>query len=172
LSDARFEGAPDLLMVPGASVLRNGRPSPVLRQRVEVALAAARRWPSMRIVLSGTAVAGGYDEPRSMRNYLVDHGVDSLRLHLDRSGTSTAASIANLGAPVGRLAVVSQKWHLARLCWLAGQSGWNVQGLAAGPEGIQSWEYVLREHFVRAENFWERIFHRAGGQVVSFPSER
>jgi vancomycin permeability regulator SanA len=126
----------------------------------------------VRIVLSGTAVAGGYDEPRSMRNYLVDHGVDSLRLRLDRAGTSSAASIANLGPPAGRLAVVSQRWHLARLCWLAGQSGWKVRGLAAGLEGSPNWANVLREHFVRAENFWERIFHRAAAQVVSFQSER
>lgn len=172
LADRASAAAPGLLLVPGASVLRNGKPSPVLRQRVETALEAARRWPSTRIVLSGTAVVGGYDEPLSMRNYLLEHGVDSLRLILDREGTSTRTSINNLGRPTGSLAVVSQRWHLARACWLAEMAGWDVRGLVAGPGTSAGWENILRENFVRAQNFWELIFRRAAAQVVSFPSER
>jgi vancomycin permeability regulator SanA len=65
--------------------------------------------------------------------------------------------------------VVSQRWHLARACWLAVQSGWDVQGLAAGEDAAAGWENLLREHLVRTANFWERIFHRPHPQVVSFP---
>jgi SanA protein len=161
--------SPDVLLVPGASVLRNGRPSPVLRQRVETALGAARRWPGARIVLSGTAVPGGYDEPRAMRKYLVDHGVDSSRMVLDREGTSTRSSVADLGTPRGALAIVSQEWHLPRACWLARKAGWDVHGLAAGTESAAGWENILREHLTRTANFWEWIFRSAHAQVVSFP---
>lgn len=164
---------PELLLVPGASVLRNGKPSPVLRQRVEEALFAARRWPDARIVLSGSAVAGGYDEPLAMRRYLVEHGVDSARLLLDRGGVNTRSSILNLGTPGGGLVIVSQRWHLARAGWLALQSGWDVHGLAAGEDAPAGWENLLREHLVRTANFWERIFHRPRSQVVSFhPTKR
>jgi len=161
--------APEVLLVPGASVLRNGKPSPVLRQRVEKALFAARRWPDSRIVLSGSAVTGGYDEPLAMRRYLLEHGIDSARLSMDRGGVNTRSSVLNLGTPRGGLVIVSQKWHLARACWLARQSGWDVRGLTAGEDAPAGWENLLREHLVRTANFWERIFHRPRSQVVSFP---
>ena len=159
---------PELILVPGASVLRNGKPSPVLRQRVEKALYAARRWPGALLVLSGSAVTGGYDEPLAMRRYFVDHGIDSSRLVMDRGGVNTRSSIFDLGAPSGNLVVVSQRWHLVRACWLASQSGWEVHGLAAGEDAPAGWENLLREHLVRTANFWERIFHRPRSQVVSF----
>ena len=165
--------APHIVLVPGASVLRNGKPSPVLRQRVETALFAARRWPEARVVLSGSAVAGGYDEPLAMRRYLLEHGVDSARLLMDRGGVNTRSSVLNLGPPRGGLVIVSQRWHLARACWLALQSDWDVHGLAAGEDAPAGWENLLREHLVRTANFWERIFHRLRSQVVSFrPTKR
>ena len=110
---------PRIILVPGASVLRSGKLSPILRQRIDIALEAARTWPEAEVVLSGTAIQGGYGEPWAMRRYLVDHGVDSTRLILDREGRNTRASIMNLGAPDGRLAVVSQRWHLSRAIWIA-----------------------------------------------------
>lgn len=164
--------APERILVPGASVLRNGKPSPVLRQRVEMALFAARRWPDAQIVLSGSAVPGGYDEPLAMRRYLLEHGVDSARLLLDRGGVNTRSSVLNLGPARGGLVIVSQRWHLARACWLALQSGWTVHGLAAGEDAPDGWGNLLREHPVRTANFWERIFHQPRPQVVSFPPNK
>ncbi len=157
---------PAIVLVPGASVFRSGKPSPVLRQRIEAALEAARVWPNARVVLSGTAIAGGYDEPLAMSNYLVGHGVDSSRLVLDREGISTQASIRNLGSPSGRLVVVSQKWHLPRLVWIAQDAGWDVSGLVAGKGTPGGWENLLREHLVRVANFWDRSFDRirSGGR--------
>lgn len=151
--------APDILLVPGASVLRNGSPSPVLRQRIEMAFRAAREWPDARIVLSGTAIAGGYDEPLAMRHFLVEHGIDSTRLVLDRDGRNTRSSIRNLGAASGNLVIVSQSWHLARAVWLARRRGWHVQGLAAGRGSPAGWENLVREHLVRTLNFWDSILN-------------
>jgi len=153
--EAAFD--PDLVLVPGASVLRNGRPSPVLRQRLEAAAVAARHWPRARIVLSGSA-SGSYDEPGAMRRFLVSRGLDSTRISLDRAGINTATSLTNLGTRAGRLAVVSQPWHLPRACWLAERRGWDVRGIAAG-EGSWGWENLFREHAVRIANFWEELFH-------------
>lgn len=147
---------PAIILVPGASVLRNGRLSPILRQRAECALAVSRTWPSARLVLSGTAIAGGYDEPLAMRNYLVEHGVDSMRLVLDREGRNTRSSMENLGAPSNGLVIVSQRWHLPRALWLARERGWQAQGLVAGPGSPDGWENIVREHFVRIANFWGR----------------
>ena len=145
---------PRIILVPGASVFRSGRPSPVLRQRVESALELARTWPKARLVLSGSAIPGGYDEPWAMQNFLREHGVDSSRLALDREGRNTRASVDNLGDPGAGLVVVSQRWHLPRALWLARQKGWSAQGLVAGAGSNGAWENVLREHLVRIQNFW------------------
>lgn len=160
ISSLEQAAEPAFILVPGASVFRSGLPSPVLRQRIEVALDAARVWVNARVVLSGTAIAGGYDEPLAMYNYLAGHGIDPQRLILDRKGTSTQESIHNLGAPSGRLVVVSQKWHLPRLVWIAQDRGWDVAGLVAGKGTPSGWENILREHAVRVANLWERTFDR------------
>jgi vancomycin permeability regulator SanA len=146
--------SPEIILVPGASVLRNGSPSPILRQRVEMAYQAARKWPDSRLVLSGSAIAGGYDEPWAMRNFLVEHGIDSSRLVLDREGRNTRSSIRNLGEASGNLVIVSQRWHLSRAVWLARARGWHVQGLVAGRGTAAGWENLVREHLVRIQNFW------------------
>lgn len=167
---------PRIILVPGASVLRSGRLSPILRQRMDVALAAVRAWPEAVVVLSGTAIQGGYDEPWAMRNYLVNQGVDSSRLVLDREGRNTRASIENLGRPMGRLAVVSQRWHLSRAIWIAGAEGWDAQGVVAGGGTSAGWENLCREHLVRIQNFWGRFLtnftttelRQIFGNVVSF----
>lgn len=163
---------PKLVVVPGASVLRNGKPSPVLRQRVQEALWVARRWPQARIVLSGTA-DGGYDEPLAMSRYLLEHGIDSGRLVLDREGWSTREAFLNLGEPSGRIVVVSQEWHLHRSLWLARELGWEAWGVVAGREATAGWENHLREHAGRAANFWQMAWRKATSKVVSLaPSRR
>jgi vancomycin permeability regulator SanA len=149
--------SPTLLLVPGASVLRNGSPSPVLRQRVEMAFQAAAKWPDARLVLSGSAIAGGYDEPAAMRRFLLEKGLDSSRLVLDRQGRNTRSSIRNLGPASGNLVIVSQRWHLSRAVWLARRKGWQVQGLVAGQGSPAGWENLAREHLVRIQNFWGSI---------------
>ncbi|HOX51778.1 MAG TPA: YdcF family protein, partial [Fibrobacteria bacterium] len=158
--------APEIVVVPGASVLRNGKPSPVLRQRVQEALWVARRWPEARLVLSGTA-DGGYDEPLAMRRYLKEHGIDTARLVLDREGLSTRDAFLNLGKPSGRILVVSQEWHLPRSLWLARELGWEAWGVVAGRDAAAGWGNHLREHAGRAANFWQMAWRKATSKVVS-----
>lgn len=163
--------APEVVVVPGASVLRNGKPSPILRQRVQEALWAARRWPLARIVLSGTA-DGGYDEPLAMSKYLKEHGIDTSRLVLDREGWSTRETISNLGAPHGRMLVVSQRWHLSRALWIARRLDWDAWGLVAGREAPSGWDNLLREHAGRVANFWQMAWRTVAAKVVSFAKSR
>lgn len=162
---------PGVVVVPGASVLRNGKPSPVLRQRVQEALWVARRWPTAKIVLSGTA-DGGYDEPLAMSKYLKEHGIDSSRLVFDREGWSTRETILNLGAPRGKIVVVSQKWHLTRALWLARELDWEAWGVVAGREASIGWENLLREHAGRAANFWQMAWRKGSLKVVSLAQSR
>lgn len=144
---------PAWIVVPGASVRRDGSPSPILEGRMSKALEASTLWPNARILLSGTSIAGGYSEPDAMRSWMIEQGVASSRLVLDRAGISTRASIEHLGSASGRIAVVSQDWHLPRALWYARARGWEACGITA-PQRGSSLKTRLREHVVRAVYFF------------------
>ena len=61
----------DAVIVPGASVYRSGKLSPVLERRMETALLLAFGRPGVKLVLSGTTVPQGYSETKAMRDYAV-----------------------------------------------------------------------------------------------------
>ena len=145
--------APQWIVVPGASVHRDGTLSPILRDRMEKALEAARAWPRSRVLLSGTSIAGGYSEPEAMRKWISAQGISSDRIVLDRAGFDTKSTIEHLGPPSGDIVIVSQDWHLPRALWRARAEGWSARGLIASQEG---WglRYRLREHLVRALYFF------------------
>jgi vancomycin permeability regulator SanA len=144
--------APRWIVVPGASVHRDGTLSGVLKARMETATLAAQAWPEARLLLSGTAIPGGYSEPEAMRRWVLERGIAPERIVLDRSGTDTRATIRNLGAPSGDLLIVSQGWHLPRALWSARRRGWNASGLVAPATGWSP-RIRLREHVVRAVYF-------------------
>lgn len=152
ISTAPDGPAPTWIVVPGASVHRDGRLSPILEERMATALAAARRWPQARLLLSGTSIPGGYSEPDAMRAWMLDRSVAPSRIVLDRSGTDTRSTIRNLGPPAGEVVIASQDWHLPRALWCARHAGWSARGLAA-PERGQPIRSRLREHAVRVFYF-------------------
>lgn len=152
MSSAPEGPAPRWIVVPGASVHRDGTPSAVLADRLESAAKAAAVWHDSRLFLSGTAIPGGYSEPEAMRRWLLDRGVAADRIVLDRNGTDTRSTIVNLGAPTGRIVFVSQEWHLPRALWTARDEGWTAAGLVA-PSERDDFRFRLREHVVRMAYF-------------------
>jgi len=151
--DAPAGAEPAWIVVPGASVRRDGTPSPILEGRLIKALEAATTWPHARILLSGTSIPGGYSEPDAMRAWMIAQGgLDGSRLVLDRAGTSTRATIDHLGPASGRIAVVSQDWHLPRSLWYARGAGWDAVGVVA-PQRGSNLKTRLREHVVRSAYF-------------------
>lgn len=144
---------PRWIVVPGASVRRDGSLSPILEERMSKALDAARTWPHARVLLSGTFIPGGYSEPDAMRAWMSAHGTPSDRIALDRSGTDTRSTIRHLGPPSGPIVIVSQSWHLPRALWSARAAGWDATGLATEAAGW-SLRTRLREHAVRVFYFF------------------
>jgi vancomycin permeability regulator SanA len=144
--------SPRWIVVPGASVRRDGTLSGVLKARMETAVLAAKVWPEALLLLSGTAIPGGYSEPEAMRRWSLEKGITPERIVLDRSGTDTRATIRNLGPPSGNVVIVSQGWHLPRALWSARRKGWTATGLVAPTSGWSA-RIRLREHVVRAVYF-------------------
>jgi vancomycin permeability regulator SanA len=133
-SEAAIESGPaDCALVLGAGVLPDGRPSDVLRDRLDEALAVWREGRVRRILVSGDHQRPGYDEPNAMRRYLEARGVPSEAIFMDHAGLDTYSSVwrARNVFGVERVVVVTQRFHLARAMWLSRALGLEAEGRAA-----------------------------------------
>ncbi|MEG3088437.1 YdcF family protein [Sphingomonas sp. PB4P5] len=81
-----------LIVVFGAAVRADGRPSPSLRRRIDYAAGAAARYPEADLFCSGAAGAEGPSEASVMAAILAEH-IDPARLHLDEVSIDTLTSV-------------------------------------------------------------------------------
>lgn len=148
----------DAVIVPGASVYRSGRLSPVLHQRMETALGLAFGRPGVKLVLSGTTVPQGYSETKAMREYAIKRGFPAKDVLIDDGGRSTFLTLLNCRQQFGlrRVALVSQDYHLPRALYIARRLGMQGYGLRVQPGGEgtgadSGWN--AREWFSRVKDF-------------------
>jgi uncharacterized SAM-binding protein YcdF (DUF218 family) len=123
----------DVIMIMGAAEYR-GRPSPVLRARIDHALDLYRRKLAPRIFTTGGA--GGdpvYTEGEVARNYLVRQGVPSEAILVESEGESTWESTAIAAEMMRRMnlksaIVVSDGYHIFRTKKMLEFRGLDVYG--------------------------------------------
>ncbi len=150
----------DAIVVLGAAQYA-GRPSPVLRARLDHALALWKAQRAPRVVLTGGRGTGDVDsEAEAGRRYLVRRGVPPQAILLETEGRTTLASVraaaallttpavAARGRP--RVLFVSDPFHMLRLDALG-----RLHGLVPLPSPTRSspisanravaLEYMLRE---------------------------
>ena len=145
----------DAVVVPGASVYRSGRLSPVLRQRMEAALNLASRRPGVKLVLSGHEVPQGYSETRAMKEYAVKRGFPPKLILLDEEGRSTFLTLLNCQKKLNlrRVALVSQGYHLPRALYIARRLGLQGYGLRVENTPGRPATTSPREWFSRIKDF-------------------
>lgn len=112
--------AADVIVVFGAAEYR-GRPSPVLKSRLDQALELYRRGLAPRIITTGGP--GGdphFTEGGVSRNYLVEQGIPSERIFVEKESSSTAETVLAVAEILNRhkwntAIVVSDGYHLFRI---------------------------------------------------------
>jgi uncharacterized SAM-binding protein YcdF (DUF218 family) len=141
----------DVILILGAAEYR-GRPSPVLRARLDHGLELYRRGLAPRILTTGGA--GGdpdFTESEVGRAYLVDRGVPSDAIIVEREGESTAHSTAAAAEIMRRMGlesaiVVSDGYHIFRVKKMLEFRGLKVCGSPrnAPPGGVvrRWWQYL------------------------------
>jgi SanA protein len=158
------------ILVLGAGVLPDGRPSDMLADRLEVAYRLYQDGRAPRLLLSGDHGRKDYDEVRVMRDYLVRKGVSPEVIFLDHAGFDTYDSFYRAKAifQVESVIVVTQGFHLARATWIGDRLGLKVQGVTAD---LHHWPseraYEVREVAARLKAFGEV----AVGQLPRFLGE-
>jgi uncharacterized SAM-binding protein YcdF (DUF218 family) len=130
----RDEAQPaDVILVLGAAEYR-GRPSPVLRARLDHALALYRKHISARIMTTGGA--GGdpvFTEGTVGRSYLIAQGVPSESIIVETEGESTVQSVTMAAEILRRMGlrsvvVVSDGYHIFRVKEMLRASGLAAYG--------------------------------------------
>jgi uncharacterized SAM-binding protein YcdF (DUF218 family) len=135
-----------------------GRPSPVLRARLDHAIDLWRRGFAPRIIFTGGI--GDHDttsEAAVGQRYAISRGIPARAILIENSGRSTAASLQQVASlmdaePSRDVILVSDPFHMLRLSILARRFGMTplssptrTSPISLSPHG--SWKYVLGESF-------------------------
>lgn len=122
----------DCALVLGAAV-RRGRPTDVLKDRLDESLALYRAGRVRKILVSGDHHTAEYDEPNTMRRYLEAAGVPPADIFMDHAGLDTYSSVWRAKHVFGarRVIVVTQQFHLSRAVWCSRALGMEAEGVAA-----------------------------------------
>ncbi len=118
----------DAIVVLGAAQY-NGRPSPVLKARLDHALDLFRRRYADRLIVTGGVGQGDtLSEGEVARRYAIEQGVPDSVILVEREGETSAASVeaaAALMREAGLVSalIVSDSYHMLRLELLARRAG-------------------------------------------------
>lgn len=148
--------------------LRDGRPSSLLRYRLEQAEQVARRTPDPVTVIccGGVGEDGGPSEAEVMGEWLRDRGIADIRL--EPHSTSTLENLANARPMVdhGPVTVVTSDFHVFRtgsLARRAGNADWRVEGSPTPP---QYWATSMLREFLALGTWWPAPGIAAGAAIL------
>jgi SanA protein len=120
-------------LVLGAQVYRDGKPSIMLRDRVNAAADLYRAGRVDKLLLSGDHSRVDYDEVGAMRRLLIDQGIPAQDIFTDHAGFDTwdSAQRAKRVFDVSSAVVVTQGFHMARALYDARRAGLKATGFVA-----------------------------------------
>jgi len=151
----------DYIVIFGAAVAPDGKPSAVLRHRLDAALRWAEGRPQVRFLVSGGLGQHPPAEAEAMRGYLMERGIPERMIMTEPEGRDTlSSSIRCVGllkqqSDVHSVVLCSSSFHLPR-CWLIFQA----LGIAAGTVEIQS------DRGVMGPRRWLRASAREGPAII------
>lgn len=152
---AAYAPAREVVLVPGAEVYPDGRPSPALASRLDVAAALYRAGKIKSVLMSG---GQGHFEIDAMTAYAVRAGVSPGTIALDPNGERTYDSCVNARDRFGArsLVIVSQEDHVARAVYTCRRLGLDAIGVPADEfTGDRYLIYRLREPFAMLLAWWQ-----------------
>lgn len=132
---ARTAKAPikrDYVLVFGAAVRRNGRPSAALRRRILSAATWAKSHPTSIIIPTGAAGENGPAEAKVMKEALIDSGVPASRIVMELRGQDTLQSVRfchelmERRGDCNRVVCCTSRYHQPRCALLLKMLGYRV----------------------------------------------
>lgn len=149
------------VLVLGAHVFKSGNLSPILQDRVEIAIELYKKGKVKKILMSGDHGRESYDEVNAMKNYAIKKGVPKQDIFMDHAGFSTYESIyrAKYIFGISDIVISTQKYHLKRAIFLAKAFDINVYGVNADKRPYMGMNYYkFRETFAVCKDLIYTIF--------------
>lgn len=150
----------DCVLVLGAGIW-NDEPSPMLKDRLDVAIELYNNKKVSKIIMSGDHTKENYDEVNTMKKYAIDRGVASVDIFMDHAGISTYDSIYRTKNifKADKIIIVTQKYHLYRSLYIAKKLDIEAYGVEATPKKYSGdFARELREVLARDKDFVKSIF--------------
>ncbi|KRE38386.1 hypothetical protein ASG73_05415 [Janibacter sp. Soil728] len=125
--------APDrsVAIVLGAGLTEEGRPTPFLEGRLDIARQLYEQGSVDAILVSGDNRTHAYDEPTAMRDHLVEAGVPTDRVVMDFAGRDTYDTCVRAKRifEVPDAIIVSQSYHVPRAVAVCNAIGLDTVGV-------------------------------------------
>lgn len=148
----------DCVIVPGAAVYQNSIPSPMLQDRLDVAIEIYHKKIVPKILVSGDNGNTDYDEVTVMRTYLVDKGIPEADIVMDYAGFDTYQTIyrARDVFLVKKALIATQDFHLYRALYIGEKLSVDLTGMDSALRDYHNslWNRS-REYLARVKAFLE-----------------
>jgi len=145
----------DCILVLGAGI-RNGKPSPMLEDRLLTSIELYNKGVAPKILVSGDHEHQNYDEVNVMKNYLINNGIPSENIFMDHAGLSSYDSVyrAKKIFKASRIIIVTQKYHLYRSLYIANTLDMDSYGVSANKRKYYGQiKRDIREYIARIKDF-------------------
>ena len=150
----------DYILILGCSVLKNGEPSLMLRDRLNKGIELYNQELAEKIIITGDH-SDSYSEVSVMHNYLIDSGIEEDNIIIDNEGYSTSESLINYQKEhkKEKVIIVTQKYHLYRALYIADRLNINAIGVYADDVNYFGQTYRdIREILARNKDLYKMLF--------------
>ena len=151
------------IIILGAGVLPNRRPSQLLKARLKVGLKLFHEGKGKWFLVSGDNRAANYNEPQAMRKWLLNHGVPANLIVSDVAGQRTYDSLkrAKVVFGINKVIIVTSDSHLIRAIFLAKNMGLDAYGVVASTKITPLYKkihFFIREYIASNRAIWDTWF--------------
>lgn len=151
----------DCILILGAGVWANNKPSPMLADRLEEGIRLYQEGISKKIIVSGDHGQDSYDEVNVMKNYLIDAGIPSEDIFMDHAGFSTYESMYRAKEIFGveKMVIVTQEYHIYRALFICESLGIDALGANSDPRAYAgALKRNVREWIARDKDIFYCLF--------------
>lgn len=151
-----FDGHYDYIIVLGCGIINNSIPTDLMVDRLDMAIRLYEDGAAPKILLSGDHRVDDYNEVAVMKTYMLDRGIPEDVIVCDDYGLSTSETMERASRLFGvkSAIIVTQKYHLSRAVYLAGNYGIECEGvIATGHTFVAQPYYSAREYLARVKDF-------------------
>ncbi len=147
----------DCILILGAGVWNNSRPSFMLEDRLLRGIELYEAGISNRLLMSGDHGRKDYDEVNVMKQFAIEAGVPSEHIFMDHAGFSTYESLyrAKDVFEADKIVIVTQGYHMYRALFIAEKLGLEAYGVTSDQRQYVGQNYrEAREALARVKDFF------------------